>query len=161
MNQSTLKELFNYQDGGLYWKVSRTNTIKIGQRAGYLRKDNYRVININGKIHLEHRLVWLYHYGHMPVDKIDHIDGNPVNNDISNLRECSQAENLQNLKKPKTNTSGYLGVCFNKKLNKWQANIRHGNKNHHLGLFHTPELAHEAYLNAKSKLHTFQPTVRL
>lgn len=161
MNQALLKELFDYQDGGLYWKVSRTNTIKVGQRAGYSRKDNYRVINISRKIHLEHRLIWLYHHGYMPADKIDHIDGNPANNDISNLRECSQAENSQNRKKPITNTSGYLGVCFNKKSNKWQANIRHSNKLHHLGLFHTPDQAYQAYLNAKSKFHTFEPTVRL
>ena len=49
------------------------------------------------------------------IDKelvIDHIDGNPWNNDINNLRLVTQKVNCQNRKKRATNSSGYTGVCW-------------------------------------------------
>lgn len=157
MNQQIVKELFDYRDGKLYWKTARTNSIKVGDRAGYKRKDGYQVINMKGSIQLEHRLVWLWITGSLPVLNLDHINGDTSDNRFENLRECNQQHNLQNRKKPKSNTSGYIGVCYNKVRNKWQANIRKDGKQTHLGLFATPEEARDAYLTAKSKFHTFHP----
>lgn len=65
---------------------------------------------------------------------LDHIDGNPLNNRKSNLRICTQQQNMHNMKKPKTNTSGYKGVSWDKIQNKWIACIWL-HKSIHLGRF--------------------------
>jgi hypothetical protein len=50
----------------------------------------------------------------------DHVDGNPLNNTRSNLRICTKSQNGMNRTKPSNNVSGYKGVCWNKKFNKWE-----------------------------------------
>lgn len=59
-----------------------------------------------------HRFVWYLHYG-VPEEGyvIDHIDRNPLNNCISNLRLATIQENAMNQSKYKNNTSGYKGIC--------------------------------------------------
>lgn len=99
LTQECVRSLFDYRDGELYWKVSRGNGMKIGDLAGTVRTDGYRSIQINGKLYLAHRLIFLYHYGYIPKE-IDHIDSNPSNNNISNLREsrCTGAKSHESEK---------------------------------------------------------------
>jgi hypothetical protein len=67
---------------------------------------------------------------------IDHIDGNPLNNKRSNLREVTNRQNCLNQKITKRNTSGYKGVCWSKFNKKWAATVRDSNqKQVHLGYF--------------------------
>ena len=84
---------------------------------------------------------------------VDHINGNTLDNRRENLRICTQAENNFNLPKPKTNTSGYKGVYWNKAVRKWQALIQVNKKKIRLGSFETPEQAHKAYCEAAKKYH--------
>lgn len=132
-----VRELFEYDRaaGKLFWKISNSNIIKVGQEAGCIRDDSYRVVRIDGKLHYAHRLIFLIENGYLP-DFIDHRDGNPLNNHISNLRECSNQENQRNKTKQSNNTSGVPGVCWHKARNKWVARCadRTG-KQTHLGLF--------------------------
>jgi len=91
---------------------------------------------------------------------IDHIDGNPSNNNIYNIREASDGQNHQNLKKHKKhNKSGFLGVetlCNgNLRKNPYSSRIRLNGVAKYLGMFKTPEEAHEAYLKAKREIHPF------
>lgn len=79
---------------------------------------------------------------------IDHIDHNTLNNQRSNLRECSQSKNLMNSKKPrrvKETSSIYKGVYFNKQNKKWYGQIYINNKRIHLGLFKKEIEAAKAY----------------
>lgn len=75
---------------------------------------------------------------------IDHIDGNPLNNQKKNLRATTQAANLRNSKVAK----GYTWVA---KRQKWQAQIRLNYKQLFLGYFSTEAEAREAYLAARKK----------
>ena len=155
LTQELLHHLFDYDatNGNLIWRVKK-NRAKPGAVAGNI-SHGYCRIKINKKHYGAHRLIWLYHFGVMPENDIDHINGNPADNRLENLRLATRAENKQNLRKPRTdNKSGYLGVSKNRK--KWIAQIGINGKYHHLGSFDTPELAHEAYLEAKTKLHPFQ-----
>jgi len=103
---------------------------------------------INQKLVRLHRLI----AGAVEKDqKVDHINGNTLDNRRSNLRICSNSENLRNRGKNINNTSGYKGVS--KRRNKWAAQVKHNYKTIFLGLFDTPEEAHEAYKRAADKLH--------
>ena len=162
MTQDELKQILFYCaiTGHFTWLVSNSNSVTVGTRAGTPKKPGYRQVKINNKRYYEHRLAWLYHYGYLPTKQIDHINGDRSDNRITNLREATPAENSQNKGKNKTNTSGYTGVSLDKVSGKLRAQIQKDGKKIFLGLFNTPEEGHEAYLKAKAKLHTFQPTLR-
>jgi hypothetical protein len=122
----------------------------------FTSKEGYKRINLktNGKWKkfLIHRLVGIA-FSENPDNKkvIDHIDNNPANNNVKNLRWCSQKENLANQGKRINNTSGYKGVSFHKQHNKYQAMMYINGKKKHLGLFLTAEEASRAY-EAKAKV---------
>ena len=107
--QQYLKITYSYLDGNFYYLVPAANRVKIGQKAGNLNSSGRLQISIKGKLYLVHRLIFLYHHGYMPKF-IDHIDRNPLNNNIENLREVTRSENNQNVNKRKNNTSGYKNV---------------------------------------------------
>jgi hypothetical protein len=102
---------------------------------------------------LVHRLAWMYVYGKWPRNDIDHINGNPLDNRIENLRDVTELGNNQNLRRPKKgNISGFLGVAPNH--SRWLAKITVSGKQIYLGTYNTPEEAHQAYLAAKRVLHS-------
>ena len=160
-----LRELLHYdpETGIFTWLNSssgRGRVIKAGAIAGVGRGHRYIRIGFFGYRNYAHRLAWLYVYGKFPVNHIDHINGNGHDNRIKNLREATHAENHQNTKIRVDNSIGFTGVYFHKTTGKWRAAITANKKTHSLGLFRTPELAYEAYLEAKSKLHAFNPKPR-
>jgi hypothetical protein len=88
--------------------------------------------------------------------QVDHVDLNGLNNRRKNLRIATPQQNCFNRRKTRANTSGFKGVCWNRKSRKWQAGIRINGRSMHLGLFETPELAYEAYCSAaKSSYGSF------
>lgn len=119
-------------------------------------KDGYLRISLFGKSFYAHRLAWLFVHGRWPKDQLDHINGDRSDNRISNLRECTDAENRQNWTRPKSNNPhGLIGVNWHAGANKFSAQIQINRKQKHLGLFETAEEAHSAYLAAKRSLHSF------
>lgn len=141
--------------GGLFW-VTAGNGHRFDVPAGSLTARGYRRIFIGGRSHYAHRLVWLFVTGHLPAQFIDHIDGNPANNRISNLRECTLKENSQNMVVDSSRPFP-AGVRLGKS---YRACIRADGIRYELGSFPTPEAAHAAYLEAKLRLHPFQPVPR-
>lgn len=93
-----------------------------------------------------HRLAWYLHYGKLPLDQIDHIDGDKSNNRISNLREVNNQQNQWN----QVNAKGYH---WDKATKKFKAYLKVNKKRIFIGRFKTEEEAHNAYLEAKSKHH--------
>ena len=83
---------------------------------------------------------------------VDHKDRNSLNNHISNLRWCSKRQNNQNRSKQKNTTSVYKGVCFEKRSNKWLAQIKHNGRSIHIGLFTDESEAAHAYDRKASEL---------
>lgn len=89
-----------------------------------------------------------------PAEKIiDHINSNKLDNRKENLRICSRAENNRNLKIHSKNTTGYKGVHFFKKLNKYQAYISVNYSRINLGYFKLAKDAAMAYNKAAIELH--------
>jgi hypothetical protein len=109
INQDKIKELFEYNDGHLFWKHTRRNTTA-NKRAGSIDYDGYLQIGISNKKYREHRLIFCLFHGYFPK-MIDHINGDKQDNRIENLRECNKSINALNVKKPSSrNTSGVIGV---------------------------------------------------
>lgn len=83
---------------------------------------------------------------------VDHINRNKLDNRRENLRIVSRSTNQYNSVTYKTNTSGVRGVSLIKSTGKWRAAITKDYKAFNLGHFDTKELAHAAYLSARSRL---------
>lgn len=94
----------------------RFNTLYAGKIAGSVGEKGYKTICLRvdsvPEYYTVHRLVWLFETGVWPIQEIDHIDGDKLNNKFSNLREVSKAVNLRNKPSMANNTSGVTGVRF-------------------------------------------------
>lgn len=137
MAQQLLKEILDYDPntGEFRWKVNKGTRAIAGSIAGNININGYRVIWIDRKLYKAHRLAWLYHYGTHPIDQIDHKNGIRADNGIDNLRQVTNQQNQQNVKRRKHNTSGITGVHWDTKSKKWRAKIMHKNKSINLGLY--------------------------
>ena len=157
-----LRELLHYdpESGVFTWKVSRGGSARAGSTAGSPDAKGYIKVKINGHFYKAHRLAWLWVHGVWTDKAIDHQNRLKNDNRIANLREVSASENQQNRALPRHNTSGFPGVCWHKKASRWQAQIQLNGKNRHLGLFGTPEDAHDAYLAAAAEMHTCNSHIR-
>lgn len=150
------------EDGNFYWVSPPHRHVRLGEMAGYFRS-GYRIIRFNKADHRASVLAFFMAHGRLPIGVVDHINGNRADNRIENLRECSIAENNQNLSclpKGESKTSRFIGVCWHKKRKVWRASIKNKGKKVELGEFKNEEDAFEAYLAAKRKFHTFNPVPR-
>lgn len=122
-----------------------------GREAGRVfrpgRYRHYRSIRLNGITFYAHRLAWAHHYGEWPAAglQIDHINGNGLDNRIDNLRLATPGQNGANRGAQSNNSTGLKGVGFHKASGKYRAFLTLNGRSKHLGLYETPELAHEAY----------------
>lgn len=120
--------------------------------AGTEREDGYVFIGLGdyGQIGA-HRLAWVYVNGEIPDGmEVDHIDGNPSNNAIGNLRLATSSQQKQNKRVQSNNRSGLKGAYYHAAHHgkKWRSQIKVGKRLIHLGYFWTPEEAHKAYAAA-------------
>lgn len=137
-----LNDLLAYQPetGSLTWKqrgvsgfssarsCSVWNAKYAGKAAGSIHTDNTGRkcihVTINDRKRKGHRVCWELINGPIPTGMtIDHIDHNPLNNRISNLRLATQTEQKRNMPISKNNSSGVVGVCWSKKAKRWRARI--------------------------------------
>jgi hypothetical protein len=162
-----LKEFFDYKDGWLYWKKKSGRTTRLNTKAGRIVIYSHRlkltqdvIISFKRKKWKAHRLIYAWHGYTLRSDEvIDHIDENPLNNCIENLRACTNKQNLENKKScySTNKTSGHLGVRWHKGTNKWVAYIHHNGQGYHLGVFVNIEDAIAARVAAEKKYYTHAP----
>ena len=154
MGTLTDTELYNYiktyfmydEEIGHLVRVKKTNkNQKLGICVGNNRADGYVNVSINGKLYLEHRLIWLYHYKSMPIE-IDHIDRDNTNNRLTNLRASTRSLNMHNVV---VYNNRQLPTGVHKHYNKFRALLGVNGVQKHLGLYSTVEDAEKAYLKAK------------
>lgn len=142
-------DLFYYDGYDLFWKTQKTNRPSKDGKAGYYNDQGYRIVMVNGKNYRTHRIIFEMIYGYEP-EVIDHINGDTKDNRIENLRDCSHKQNLENTLVYSNNLTGFKGV--RKHGDRYTAQITHNYYQHYLGMYDTPEEAHQAYLEARSLL---------
>jgi len=123
-----------------------------GKSAGRLNH-GYVNISIDRRIYLGHRLAWLLYHGRWPLQYIDHINCNPSDNRIVNLREASHHENMCNSRNRNKKLLKGVTLASHNVSRPFQAQIRVHRKNVYLGCFTTQEEAHAAYCEAAWKHH--------
>ncbi|MDQ0997024.1 hypothetical protein QFZ34_002206 [Phyllobacterium ifriqiyense] len=149
LDAKVVRELFEFDSerGVLVWrerprehfKTDRAwkarNSRYAGKDAGHLDKDGYTYIQVLGRRRLAHRLIWLYVHGSMPDGVLDHESGRRSHNRLDNLRTATLIQNGRNRKRPNNNTSGRMGVIWDRSRGRWLAQIRVGPALKHLGRY--------------------------
>lgn len=143
---------YDPETGHFKWSKKTARRTSQGAQAGTVSKEGYVSIMIMYRAYKAHRLAWLYVHGTWPTAPIDHINGDPGDNRIANLRLATPLLNTQNNRRARVNNqSGFLGVAQVK--GGWRSQISVGRQRIELGTYATPEQAHAAYVEAKRRLH--------
>ncbi len=157
--QEQIKKALDYnpQTGIFTWKQRgdvppEWNARWAGKKTGSQKKGHY-LIRLNYVHYHAHHLAWVYMTGKSPSEEIDHRDTDGLNNKWENLREATPTQNRCNRGTQKNNKSGYKGVSWHKKAQKWVVYICINKKSYNLGLFENIQDAHAAYKAAALKYH--------
>jgi hypothetical protein len=136
LTQAYVQHLFDYRDGMLYRKHTAANgKIKIGDPAGrYHRAAGRMRICIDGKRYYFHHVIYLWHHSFIP-NIVDHIDCDPLNNRIENLRGATVSDNNCNKSLQKNNTTGIKGISMYSEKKMIHAQIQRNGKKIHKTFF--------------------------
>lgn len=143
------------QDGrGAAWATAAYNAANAGKEA-FTSKDRRGYLHgkVLGVKFQAHRIIWKLVHGKDP-EQVDHINNNPSDNRLVNLRACTNAENARNSSKRKPGSSQYRGVCWVPRDQKWAASISNGQGGKISLGHHGDEIAAaKAYDKAARELH--------
>jgi hypothetical protein len=145
-----LRSLFSYEPktGRLIWKprgVPFWDAQHAGRRAGWVRPDGYWAVSVHRRNYGASRIVWALVYGEWPTKQIDHIDRDPLNNRICNLREATPPLNCANQGARKNNKLGVKGVYWCSTKKKYKAQIQFDGNKRHIGYYTSLKAAASAY----------------
>lgn len=151
ITQDELKRVLSYDPdtGDLTWRVTLSNRAPAGRKAGTKNEIGYMQLSVHGREYLAHRLIWFYVHGRWPEQDVDHKNTNRADNRLDNLREATRAQNLQNANRKSNNTSGFKGVSWSSRRQKWIVTIKGpGIKQRCIGQYADKATAARAYKEA-------------
>lgn len=162
LTQARLKELLHYDpETGVFTWVAVVGSARPGDPASTsVNHHGYKLLRAGKRRYAQHRLAWLYMTGEWPRAQVGHRNGMRSDNRWQNLREATDAQNRQNMAKKRGTKSALQGVTWWPRDRCWMSRITVNYRGHFLGYYTTEAEAHQAYLAAKSRLHTFQPAPR-
>jgi hypothetical protein len=151
LSRDLVLELLTYcpNSGVFVWNNRMGANVNKGDIAGGVNSLGYRRIRLNGKYYSAHRLAFLIAEGSFPNGHVDHINQNRSDNRLENLRVVSVSGNGKNRSLGSNNTSGIIGVTFDKKVSKWKARVTHEKKRILIGYYDKLDEAKEAILLAR------------
>ena len=122
--------------------------------SGCVSPDGYGRVRISGHTYLSHRVSFTIFNGCIPGGlSIDHICHNRRCVNPNHLRLCDDSENRCNSSIRSDNCSGFKGVSWDSRLQKWRARIAFKGSNISLGVFNRADLAADAYRAKAKELH--------
>jgi len=146
------------ETGRFRWRIDKGTRARKGVSAGSINGHGYYTIQIDGVKYAAHRLAWLLTTGEWPTGEIDHINGLRYDNRVSNLRDVTRGQNLQNMYTQTSNSAGVRGVSRCPVSGMYRARVTVGGRTVHCGWYKSLESAIAARREAKLKLHTFTAT---
>jgi hypothetical protein len=164
LTQEDVKELFEYRDGDLYWKIDiyagknkEFCKVKVGDKAGSVHisrhyKTSYKQVVYQKRNYKVARIIFLMFYGYWPRN-VTYKDKDTLNTRIENLIEANSSELQCRSRKASNNKTGNKGINFDKRAKKYRCQIVFNNKKTYLGLYDTVEEASKVYEEAKEKYH--------
>lgn len=153
-NQLYLQKHFNYDpEVGVFSRKIRTSNRTIIGKPLLAGSSHKRIlITIQNKRYKAHHLAWVYVYGEWP-NEIDHINNDPLDNRISNLRLATRQQNNYNKRHLHRSESGIKGVTWDKFRNKWFVKINANKKQIALGRYDDLKEAEKVITEARHKYH--------
>jgi hypothetical protein len=116
-----LRQVFDYVDGCLYWKIKPNRNIPIGRKVGRPCSNGYLRADYKKETYLLHRFIWVWHGNELKESmEIDHINYDRTDNRIENLQQLTRA-------KHDTRKRGKY-VFYHKTMKRWQAYTKQTNK---------------------------------
>jgi hypothetical protein len=148
--------LYDPETGEIVWAKDRPYCKNKGKKAtSFTGGRQYLQVKFEGKSYLAHRIAYALYHGVDPYPyDVDHKERDKLDLRITNLRMATSAENNYNVLR-KDNTSGYSGVTWKERLQKWEAFISVEGKKIYLGVFDTLEEAIEARLDEEDRLNLY------
>ena len=144
---------YDPETGVFRWKSKVCKRIPLGAEAGFKKWHGYIYIQMNGCAVAAPRIAFALMKGHWPEAEIDHINGCKHDNRWINLRPATASQNRANMGLGSRNKSGFKGVHWNQKNQKWRASIRVDGRHLSLGLHQDVERAAKAYRDAAEIHH--------
>jgi len=124
---------YDFATGLLYRKKLRSGSFVLKEVGSPL--NGYVVVGSGGATYYAHRIIWKMMAGEDFSGEIDHINGDRSDNRIENLRQVSKQENRKNRKRPKSNTTGHMGISWNKRSCAYRVRLAVNKKTHYLGYY--------------------------
>lgn len=146
-SQEVLNQLLRYEPetGKLFWKergpewfkegtlsnsIVAWNAVSSGREAfTTIDTKGYRVGGLFGRRCRAHRIIWKLVYGE-DAEVIDHQNGDGSDNRLCNIVSGTKRANTRNRKRPSNNTSGVVGVSWDRFKKKWVSFIRDNTGKH-------------------------------
>lgn len=150
VSAEAVRELLSYEPetGDFHWTDSPKNAgAKRGRKVGTVASNGYVMIRILGRVRLAHRLAWLLTYGEWPEFTIDHVNHQPGDNRLANLRDVPHAANLRNHP-----AKVILVGATRAEDGSWNSGVHEYGAVEVSPGFTTPSLANAAYLKAQARI---------
>jgi hypothetical protein len=144
---------YNAETGDLIFRRrSRFGPDRTGRIAGCTKsRKGYRTVYINGIVYYAHRVIWLIVHGYWPKHHIDHINRDPADNRLCNLREATCSQNNYNSRLSSRNKIGVKGVYFDR--GRYRGQVWCDGQYHNAGYHKSFEVAVQATLKLRLRLH--------
>jgi hypothetical protein len=146
--------VWEYREGKLYWRVHAGRGVSVKRPGDEVNPApdplGYEFVTWKRKHYAVHRVVFLLAHGWLP-DCVDHIDGDPQNNHVENLRPATRLQNQFNRRVNRRTKSGVKNVTPHQ--GKWCVRFSIAGRTKHFGCFDTLEQAAEAAACVRVDLH--------